>query len=149
MVLFTLHLRYGISKKRTIDLEIKFSYKIDSYKKINRIFIVIIVIIFFYCFIVPFLNYGFYSLCEGMPLSYCKSRGLTRAFAQILRFNFKEAIIYNPYCIKIFSFFLIELIARFIINLIVNFSNFKKVLTLDLFFSAFFFIFSFYNLVII
>lgn len=129
-------------------MEIKSSYEIDSYKKINMIFIVIIMFIFFYCFIVPFLGFGFPSSCEGMPLSYCKSRGLTRAFSQILRFNFSEAIAYNPYSIKIFLFFLIQLATRFVINKIIRLSNLKRILTCDIFFSVVFFIFSFYNLVV-
>lgn len=130
-------------------MEIKSSYEIDSYKKINMIFIVIIMFIFFYCFITPFLGFGFRSSCEGMPLSYCKSRGLTRAFAQILRFNFSEAIAYNPYSIKIFLFFLIQLVTRFFISKIVRLSNLKRVLTCDILVSAVFFVFSFYNLVVI
>lgn len=130
-------------------MEIKSSYEIDSYKKINTIFIVIIMFIFFYCLIGPFFNFGFHSSCEGMPLPYCKSRGLTRAFSQILRFNFSEAIAYNRYSIKIFSFFLIQLIARFFINAVIRLSNLKLVVTIDLFFSITFFIFSFYNLVLI
>lgn len=121
----------------------------NSYKKINVIFIAIIMVIFLYCFMLPFFNFGFHSLCEGMPLVYCKSRGLTRAFSQLLRLNFAEAIVYNPYSINIFLFFLTELIARFCINLIVTASNFKKVLTFDILMSTLFFIFSFYNLVLI
>ncbi|KQB37575.1 hypothetical protein RC62_2741 [Flavobacterium aquidurense] len=113
------------------------------------IFIVIIMFIFFYCFIMPFLNFGFPSSCEGMPLAYCKSRGLTRAFSQILRLNFKEAIAFNSYSIKIFLFFLVQLIARFSINKLLKASNLKKVLTLDIILSTLFFIFSFYNLVFI
>lgn len=130
-------------------MEIKSSYEIDSYKKINTIFIIIILFIFFYGFIMPFLNFGFRSSCEGMPLIYCKSRGLTRAFSQILRFNFNEAIAYNIYSIKIFSFFLIQLIARSFINAIIRFSNFRIILILDICCSIIFFIFSFYNLVLI
>lgn len=130
-------------------MEIKFSYEIDSYKKINMIFIVIIMFIFFYCFITPFLDFGFGSSCEGMPLSYCKSRGLTRAFAQIIRFNFSEAIAYNPYSVKVFLFFLIQLVTRFFINKIVRLSNLKRVLTCDILLSIVFFVFSFYNLVMI
>lgn len=130
-------------------METKPSYEIDSYKRINLIFIILIMFIFFYCYISTFLNFGVRSLCEGMPLSYCKSRGLTRAFSQILNFNLKEAIAYNPYSLKIFSFFLIQLIARFFINKIIRLSNFKLVLTFDVFLSSIYFIFSFYNLVII
>ncbi|SHL15511.1 Protein of unknown function [Flavobacterium chilense] len=113
------------------------------------IFIVIIMFIFFYSFMLPYLSFGFRSSCEGMPLSYCKSRGLTRAFSQILRFNFSQAIVLNPYSIKVLLFFLIQLIARFSINKIVRLSNFKKVVTVDICCSGLFFIFSFYNLVMI
>ncbi|KFF15573.1 DUF2752 domain-containing protein [Flavobacterium hydatis] len=84
-----------------------------------------------------------------MPLSYCKSRGLTRAFSQILNLNFKEALAYNPYSLKIFSFFLIQLMVRLLINKMLRFSNFKLVLAFDIVFSITFFIYSFYNLVII
>ncbi|MFG4001755.1 DUF2752 domain-containing protein [Flavobacterium aquidurense] len=84
-----------------------------------------------------------------MPLSYCKSRGLTRAFAQIIRFNFSEAIAYNPYSVKVFLFFLIQLVTRFFINKIVRLSNLKRVLTCDILLSIVFFVFSFYNLVVI
>ena len=130
-------------------MEIKSSYEIDSYKKINVIFIIIIMFIFFYCLITPFLNFGLGSSCEGLPLPYCKSRGLTRAFSHILMFNFEQGVIYNPYSLKIFSFFLIQLAARFFINMTVRLSNLKLIVTLDIFLSLIFFIFSFYNLVII
>ncbi|CAD5344282.1 hypothetical protein FLA105535_04288 [Flavobacterium bizetiae] len=113
------------------------------------IFIIMIMFIFFYCFIMPFLNFGFHSSCEGMRLSYCKSRGLTRAFSQILRFNFEQAITYNIYSIKIFAFFLIQLMARFFINVIIRVSNLRIVVIFDVFFSIILFIFSFYNLVLI
>jgi hypothetical protein len=130
-------------------LEIKSPYEIDSYKKINLIFIVIIMFIFFYCLLVPFLNFGFHSSCQGMPLAYCKSRGLTRAFAQILRLNFQRAILYNPYSLKIFSFFLIQLFFRFLINKLVLLSNYKRIVACDILLSIMFFVFSFYNLVIV
>ncbi|MCA1918978.1 MAG: DUF2752 domain-containing protein [Flavobacterium piscis] len=84
-----------------------------------------------------------------MPLAYCKSRGLTRAFAQILRLNFSEAIVYNPCSIKIFLFFLIQLIMRLFINKIVRISNFKRIMICDILLSAVLFVFSFYNLVVI
>jgi len=127
----------------------KSSYEIDSYKKINIIFIAIIMFIFFYCLLVPLLNFGLPSSCEGMPLSYCKSRGLTRAFSQILKFNFSAALAYNPYSIKIFLFFLVELIMRLLINYKLKLNNIKLIVRLDVVCSALLFIFSFYNLVLI
>ncbi|WP_433780716.1 DUF2752 domain-containing protein [Flavobacterium anhuiense] len=104
--------------------------------------------IFFYCFFLPYLNFGLRSYCEGLPLAYCKSRGLTRAFSQILRFHFQEAIAYNPFSIKIFCFFFLQLIARFLINMIISFSLFRKILIFDVSISVISFLFSFYNLVL-
>ncbi|WP_369013106.1 DUF2752 domain-containing protein [Flavobacterium anhuiense] len=104
--------------------------------------------IFFYCFFLPYLNFGLRSSCEGLPLAYCKSRGLTRAFSQILRFHFQEAIAYNPFSIKIFCFFFLQLIARFLINMIISFSLFRKILIFDVSISAISFLFCFYNLVL-
>lgn len=124
------------------------SQEIDSYKKINVILAFLIMFVFFYCFFLPYLNFGLQSSCEGLPLAYCKSRGLTRAFSQILRFHFQEAIIYNPFSIKIFCFFFFQLIARFLINWIISFSIFKKVLIFDVSISALSFLFCFYNLIL-
>jgi len=124
------------------------SYEIDSYKKINVIFILLITFIFFYCFLVPYFSVGIASSCEGMPLIYCKSRGLTRAFSQILKLNFQEAIVFNPYSLKIFLFFLIQFLVRILINIKVNLQNFKTILFLDIFGSILFFLFSFYNLIL-
>ncbi|WP_366047128.1 DUF2752 domain-containing protein [Flavobacterium sp.] len=104
--------------------------------------------VFFYCFFLPYLNFGLRSSCDGLPLIYCKSRGLTRAFSQILRFHFREAIVYNPFSIKIFSFFLFQLVARFFINCIISFPIFKKVLIFDISLSVISFLFCFYNLIL-
>ncbi|WP_422854089.1 DUF2752 domain-containing protein [Flavobacterium ginsengisoli] len=124
------------------------SQEIDSYKKINVILAFLIMFVFFYCFFLPYLNFGLQSSCEGLPLAYCKSRGLTRAFSQILRFHFQEAIAYNPFSIKIFCFFFFQLTARFLINWIISFSIFKKVLIFDVSISAISFLFCFYNLIL-
>lgn len=129
-------------------MEINSSYEVDSYKKINVIFILIIMFIFFYCFLTAYFSFGITSSCEGMPLIYCKSRGLTRAFSQILRFNFQEATDFNPYGLKIFFFFLLQLLSRIFINIKINLQNFKKIVFVDIFISVLFFLFSFYNLIL-
>ena len=125
-----------------------FGYAISSYKRINIIFTLIIIFIFFYSFYLPYLSLSIVSSCEGMPLIYCKSRGLTRAFSEIVRFNFAEALHYNSYSIRLFSFFLIQLFLRIGINPMLSSNNYKKTVYLDIIFSALFFLFSFYNLVI-
>ncbi|WP_374121111.1 DUF2752 domain-containing protein [Flavobacterium sp. LHD-85] len=121
---------------------------IDSYKKINVIMVFIIMFVFFYCFFLPYLNFGLQSSCEGLPLVYCKSRGLTRAFSQILRFHFQEAIAYNPFSVKIFGFFLFQLLVRFFINWIISSSLFRRILIFDVSISAISFLFCFYNLIL-
>lgn len=123
------------------------SYEIDSYKKINIILIIIIMFVFFYCFFLPYLGFGLNSACRGLPLMYCKSRGLTRAFSQILHLNFNHALACNVYSIKIFSFFFLQLIARFLINWKISDSNLKRIFNLDVAVSVIYFLFCFYNLV--
>lgn len=123
-------------------------YKIDSYKKINVIFSLLIIFIFFYCFLTPYLSIKFASSCEGMPKIYCKSRGLTRSFSEILRLNFDKAILFNSFGIKIFTFFLVQFFARIFITIIINETNFKTISTLDIALSFLYFIVIFYNLVI-
>ncbi len=124
-------------------------YKIDSYKKINIIFVILIIFIFFYAFLTPYLKITFASSCEGLPLIYCKSRGLTRAFSQIVRLNFDAALQFNPYSLQIAFFFVMQLISRVLINFIIKPANYSKVLLLDIVFSIFCFLFSFHNLVFI
>lgn len=95
----------------------------------------------------PYLSLSVVSSCEGMPLVYCKSRGLSRAFSEILRFNIPSAIAYNIYSIKLFSFFLVQLFARIGINAMLSSKNYTKILISDISLSVVFFIFAFYQLV--
>lgn len=84
-----------------------------------------------------------------MPAAYCKSRGLTRGFSEILRLNFAEALQFNSNSIQVFSFFFIQLFARITVNKVLRLNNFKKIVYVDSILSAVFFIFSFYKLLII
>ena len=124
-----------------------FYYRIDSYKKVNVIFILLIAFAFFYCYLLPYLNVSISSSCEGLPQIYCKSRGLTRAFSEILRFNFEKAMHYNVFSVKIFLFFLIQFMARIVINKLINPVNFKRILNLDIFLTILFFVYAFHNLI--
>lgn len=126
-----------------------FSYAVDSYKKINIIFTFMILLVFLYCFFFPYLTITLTSSCEGMPAAYCRSRGLTRAFSEILRLNFAEALQFNSNSIQVFSFFFIQLFARITVNKVLRLNNFKKIVYVDSILSAVFFIFSFYKLLII
>lgn len=129
-------------------MNIDSSYAIISYKKINIIFSLIILLIFLYCFLFPYLPFTINSSCEGLPLVYCKSRGLTRAFGEILSLNFEKALQYNSSSIQVFSFFLFQLFTRIAINIIIDLRNYNKIIYLDSAFSVVFFIFSFYKLLI-
>ena len=121
---------------------------LQSYKKINIIFSTLIILIFFYTFLAPYLAITLQSSCNGLPLLYCKSRGLTTAFSQILRINFNQALLLNPYSLKIFLFFLIQLIARNFINFVLNLSNYNKVVKIDIILSSIYFFYSFINLIL-
>ena len=129
-------------------MQVENTIGINSYKKINIIFSILIIFIFFYTYLLPYLNITLKSSCEGLPLIYCKSKGLTRAFSQILRFNIEEAQLLNSISLKIFSFFLVQLVARNFINFILTSTNYKRVIVVDVILTTIFFIFSFINLII-
>lgn len=103
-----------------------------------------------YSGIFPYLKLTVQSSCDGMPLLYCKSRGLSRAFAEIIRFNFSKAIAFNPYSIRIFTFALFQLIIRFISNLwLIEKFDLSKIIAADCIITLFSFLFSFLPLVLI
>lgn len=120
--------------------------KYTPYKIINLVFIFIISGVFFYAYLYPFLTIKINSSCEGLPYIYCKSRGLSRAFAEIVRFNFKIALTYNTYSIRIFLFFLLQLIVRIVINLLPHKFNYTKILYFDISQLIIFFYIVFYQL---
>lgn len=126
-----------------------FYYRIDSYKKVNVIFILLIAFAFFYCYFLPYLPIKINSACEGMPEIYCKSRGLTRAFSEFLHLNFENGIKLNVYSLNIFCFFLFQFIFRFFLTTIVNESNVNKLIRIDIILSFLFFILAFYKLIFI
>jgi len=58
------------------------------------------------------------------------STGLSRAFSEIVRLNFQQAKIYNPYSLGLFLFFFAELILRILISLILFSKRFSQKLVL-------------------
>jgi hypothetical protein len=86
----------------------------DSYLLVNLAFIGIILSIFTYSVI--FTDNGRkYPVPSGAAILTGKisaSSGLSRSFSEIVRFNFRESKLYNPYGIRIFSFFAIQLLMR-------------------------------------
>jgi hypothetical protein len=87
----------------------------DSYQIINLIFGVIILMVFIYSGIFrsqdSFPITSQYKLITGEST---QSTGLSRAFSEILRFNFREAKNYNEYSWEVFAFFLLQLLMRVI-----------------------------------
>lgn len=122
--------------------------KSTSYKIINSIFIFILFGVLFYSFIYPYLKFPIKSSCEGLPINICKSRGLSRAFSDIIRFNFIKAKQHNIYSINIFLFFTYQLASRIIINFLLPKLNNNLILFLDLTASITLFILVFLPLVI-
>jgi hypothetical protein len=87
----------------------------EPYVKINAILAALLVGIFAYSFFSPSLSRGGMTVpssCEGMPAAYCKSRGLTRAFAALTRGQTDEARTLNRYSVSVFVFFAAQLAAR-------------------------------------
>jgi Protein of unknown function (DUF2752) len=85
-----------------------------------------------------------YVKTYGKP---CPTCGITRAFSEILHFRFKEAIKLNMLSVSLFGFFFVQLLLRFFINAVaLKYFELKKVVLIDVIFSAFLFLFCFFEL---
>ena len=100
-------------------MDIKFPK--HPYHSINLSFAGIIFLIFLYSgiFSVEKNNHPIKSACETIIGKPCKSTGLSRAFSEIVRLRFESAKKYNPYSLKIFTFFLIQFLLRFFVSLLI------------------------------
>ena len=97
----------------------------EPYHIINLSFTGIIVLVFVYSgiFSAQKCNYPIQSACINKSQNSCPSRGLSRSFSEIVRFNFNNALKYNKHGIKVFSFFFIQLFLR----ILASFLLFKKI----------------------
>lgn len=93
---------------------------------------------------------GIFSSQKDYPISSMYSQnvsstGLSRAFSEIVRFNFDKAKTYNPYAISIFLFFFYQLFLRIISSLLLIKSKISKnnLLFTDIFISILLFLYSF------
>lgn len=77
------------------------------------------------------------------------SKGLSRAFSEIVRGNFSLAIALNPHSIRIFAFFAVQLLLRFFVIIVLfNFPRLSKKLAFaDGMFSLSLFIYCFLPLI--
>ena len=113
------------------------------YLTINIIFFILIGLTFIYVFL--FVNSATYSIksgCKDFP-ELCISKGLSRAFLQILHGNFNQALRLNSYGIKIFSFFALQLLFRVFFSLIYFKYSKINIIRIDIFISAIFFFYTF------
>jgi hypothetical protein len=75
------------------------------------------------------------------------STGLSRSFSAIVRFNLTEARQFNPYGIRIFSFFAVQLVLRAFLSLLLLRPiklQLRSVVFADVLFSALFFVYCFW-----
>jgi len=123
--------------------------KDDSYHIINVIIAGIILAILIYSGI--FSASGIPHPIKSQTIEPTVSTGLSRAFSEIVRLNFKKSIEFNPYSIHIFLFFFIQFFLRFFMSLLLLSSHFSKNLLLfaDILVSVLLFLWSFGNFILV
>jgi hypothetical protein len=86
----------------------------NNYLIINLVFIGIIVSIIVYSFVFSAegRQHPVPSGTQQLTGRSSPSTGLSRSFSEIVRFEFRKAREYNPYGIRIFSFFILQLLLR-------------------------------------
>lgn len=103
--------------------------KAEPYVIINISFFVIILSVFIYSAI--YSASGFTHPIKSLSIKPSVSTGLSRAFSEIVRFNFTKAVEFNPYSISIFLFFFVQLFMRIINSiLLLNTRIPKKLLSI-------------------
>ena len=120
--------------------------KSSDYRLLNFIFAGIIGLVFVYSgiFSAQECNYPIHSACITQD---CNSTGLSRAFSEIVRFNFERALVYNKYSFWVFSFFVIQFFQRLVINyFLAKRRSFSRMLIADITFSVTLFIITFWNI---
>ena len=119
----------------------------QDYRIINFIFVGLIAFVFIYSGIYSAkeCNYPIHSACVDVN---CASRGLSRAFSEIVRFNFESALRYNKYSLLVFSFFAIQFVLRFaVIAFLKTKIKIQQIIIVDIVFSITLFIVTFKNII--
>lgn len=115
----------------------------NSYLKVNLIFITLIGLLFVYSFLFPYLPVKIPSSCNEVQDVYCKSKGLSRAYAEIVRFNFVKARMYNQFSLRTFAFFIYGFLSRVIYSIAFIQTKIKIIIYLDALFSTILFLICF------
>jgi hypothetical protein len=121
----------------------------NNYRIINLIFagILVSVILYSLIFSAGGIKHPVPSGWEMLTGESSPSTGLSRSFSEIVRFHFAEARQFNPYGIRIFSFFAIQLVLRvFLCILLIRpvQLRWRAVVVADVLFSVVFFAVSFW-----
>jgi hypothetical protein len=89
-------------------------------------------------------NYPIHSLCDKyhVPQQRCVSKGLSRAFSYIVRFEFDKAEKMNKFAPRIFLFFFVQMLLRMFLILF-NKRTSNRIIWLDIIVSALLFIWAF------
>jgi hypothetical protein len=136
-------LRKQYSRLKIINKYIKNILFQSDYLLINTVFFIFLSLIFIYSLV--FSNSGVYpikSACSQFP-ELCISKGLSRAFSQILSGNFEKAMSLNPYSIRIFIFFGLQLLLRLFFSILYLKFLLKRIIMIDIFISVLLFIYEF------
>ncbi len=118
----------------------------SEYLIINVIFAVVILLIFIYSLI--FATSGVYpiqSSCIDLNNPFCISRGLSRAFSQILLGNFEKARELNSHSLLVFLFLFTQIILRVILSVVYSIYKNKLIIRIDILLSLVLFIYCFNN----
>ena len=120
--------------------------KINNYLLFNILIVGVTLVIIGYSFLFsPALNnYPIHSLCDKyhVPQQRCVSKGLSRAFSYIVRFEFDKAEKMNKFAPRIFLFFFVQMLMRIFLILFNNRIN-KKIVLTDIVASVLLFIWAF------
>jgi hypothetical protein len=120
--------------------------QIKDYRIINSIFIGILILMFGYAFFFAYNNHSVTCVYVKMYNKPCPTCGITRAFSEILHFNFAKASTLNNISLKFFGFFFVQLILRFIINVFcLRKFDIQKIINFDVAFSILLFVFCFFE----
>jgi hypothetical protein len=79
---------------------------------------VVIIIVLFYSLIFKWLSHPIPAILTEQTGLIPPSKGLSSAFAEIIRGNFSQAILINANSIRVFAFFPIQLLARLLVVLL-------------------------------
>lgn len=130
--------------KKQAFVKLYYNIRNSEYVIINLIFAVLILLIFIYSLIFVTRDvYFIKSSCIEINDQICISRGLSRAFSQILLGNFEEAKKLNPYSLLVFFFLFIQLTLRGILSVAYNIYKNKVIIRIDILLSLLLFIYCF------